>query len=90
MGLLLCIILAALLMEARNRMSNVGSMVIRLAQVAIMYQIVVFGCKFYAEQHMYLDFSPSLLMIGLGALAFDIWFGLYGIAMFIKRKISKK
>lgn len=90
MGILLCIILAALLMEARNRMSNVGSMVIRLAQVAIMYQIIVFGCKYYAEQHMYLDFSPSLLMIGLGALAFDIWFGLYGIVKFVQHKISKK
>ena len=87
---LLCIILAALLMEARNRMSNVGSMVIRLAQVAIMYQIIVFGCKYYAEHHMYLDFSPSLLMIGLSALAFDIWFGLYGIVKFIQHKISKK
>ena len=89
MGILLCIILAALLMEARNRMSNVGSMVIRIAQVAIMYQIVVFGCKFYAETHTYLDFSPSLLMIGLGALSFDIWFGLYGIVKFVKQKINK-
>ena len=76
-------------MEARNRMSNVGSMVIRIAQVAIMYQIVVFGCKFYAETHTYLDFSPSLLMIGLGALSFDIWFGLYGIVKFVEQKINK-
>lgn len=90
MGILLSIILAALLMEARNRMSNVGNMFIRLAQVAIMYQIVVFGCKYYAEHHMYLDFSPSLLMIGLSALAFDIWFGLYGIVKFVQHKISKK
>ena len=90
MGILLCFLLAALLMEARNRMSNVGSMVIRLAQVAIMYQIVVFGCKYYSQSHVYLDFSPSLLMIGLSALSFDIWFGLYGLFRFVKQKISKK
>ena len=90
MGILLCILLAALLLEARNRMSNVGSMVIRLAQVAIMYQIVVLGCKYYAQAHTYLDFSPSLLMIGLGALSFDIWFGLYGLFKFVQQKISKK
>lgn len=89
-GILLCILISALLMEARNRMSNVGSMVIRIAQVAVMYQIVVLGCKYYANSHTYLDFSPSLLMIGLAALSFDIWFGLYGIFNFVKQKISKK
>jgi len=87
-GILLCILIAALLMEARNRMSNVGSMVIRLAQVAIMYQIVVLGCKYFIKTHAYLDFSPSLLMIGLSALSFDIWFGLYGIFIYVKNKIT--
>ena len=89
-GILLCILLASLLMEARNRMSNVGNMFIRLAQVAIMYQLVVIGCKYFAETHTFMDFSPSLLMIGLGALSFDIWFGLYGLYNFVRNKISKK
>jgi len=89
-GILLCILIAFLLMEARNHMSNVGSMVIRIAQIAIMYQIVVLGCKYYAGSHAYLDFSPSLLMIGLAALSFDIWFGLYGLFKYVKQKLSKK
>ena len=90
MGILLCILLAFLLMDARNRMSNVGSMVIRIAQVTIMYPIVVFGCMYFSKTHTYFDFSPSLLMIGLGALSFDIWFGLYDLFIFVKQKISKK
>ena len=89
-GILLCILLASLLMEARNRMSNVGNMFIRLAQVAIMYQLVVLGCKYFSATHTYMDFSPSLLMIGLCALSFDIWFGLYGLYNFVRNKISKK
>lgn len=88
-GVLLCILLAFLLMEARNRMSNIGNMFLRLAQVAIMYQLVVLGCSYYASHHVYIDFSPSLLMIGLGALSFDIWFGLYGVFNFVKNSISK-
>ncbi len=50
---------------------------VRIAQFALMYVLIVCGCAIYSRTHMYADFAPSILMLGFGALSFDIVYALY-------------
>ena len=50
---------------------------VRIAQFALMYVLIVCGCAIYSRTHMYEDFAPSILMLGFGALSFDIVYALY-------------
>ncbi len=90
----ICLIFVALLLLARRTMSNVGNLLIRICQFAIMYVLVVCGCIVFENHHTYVDFAPSILMLGFGTLAFDLWFASYGIITaiiaFTKKHIHKK
>lgn len=61
------------------------NLIIRIGQFALMYWLIVRGCVIYSQSHIYADFTPAILMLGLGALSFDIIYALYGIIQnFIK------
>ena len=70
------------------------NLLIRICQFAIMYVLVVCGCVVFENHHTYVDFAPSILMLGFGTLAFDLWFASYGIITaiiaFTKKHIHKK
>lgn len=87
-AIVICIIFVLLLLIAKQKMSNVGNLLIRICQFVIMYVLVLCGCTFFSRIHTYFDFAPSILMLGLGAFAFDIWFALYGIIITISSRIK--
>jgi CHASE2 domain-containing sensor protein len=89
-AIVLCALLTICNLVAKYRMSNVGNLFVRIAQFVIIYLLIVIGCAFFASHHRYIDFFISILMIGLGLVAFDIWFGFVALYNFIKDKISKK
>ena len=78
-AIVLCITFLSLLLTAKKRMSYIGNLLIRISQFAIMYGLVWLGCYIYAGWHTYMNFTPAILMLGFGAVAFDISFALYGI-----------
>lgn len=88
-AIVLCMTFITLLWIARKRMSNVGNLLIRISQFVIMFVLVWLGCYIYSVHHMYMDFSPAIWMLGLGAIAFDISFALYGITQNIIKAIHK-
>ena len=61
---------------------------VRITQFALMFLLVVCGCAIYSRTHMYADFMPAILMLGFGALSFDIVYALYSSVQNIIKKIK--
>ena len=88
-AIILCMTFITLLWIARKRMSYIGNLLIRISQFAIMFGLVWLGCYIYSGWHIYADFSPAIWMLGLGAIAFDVTFALYGIIQNTVKAIRK-
>lgn len=89
-AIVLCVLLTTCNLVAKRYMSNVGNLFMRIAQFVLIYLLIVIGCAYFASHHMYIDFSISILMLGFGLVAFDIWFGCVALYNFIKDKTSRK
>lgn len=89
-AILLCVLYVSLLLFSKFKMINYGSLVLRIGQFAVIYLLIYLGCTVYQSSHIYTDFAPGVLMIGLGSLAFDLWFGAYALVLIIIKKIQKK
>ena len=89
-AVLMCLLFAICNLVAKYHMSNFGNLFIRIVQFAVIYILIIIGSVHFASHHNYIDFSPSILMIGFGAVAFDVWFGVYALYNLIKTNISKK
>ena len=83
-AILVCLLYTVVNLFAKKSFSNFGNFLMRLLQFFTMYVLFVIGCLEFAYHGSYIDFTPSILMIGLGALAFDLWYGIY--AGYIKIK----
>jgi len=89
-AILLCMFFAICNLIAKYHMSNFGNLFVRIVQFELIYVLIVVGSVYFTSHHKYIDFSPSVLMIGFGAVAFDVWFGCYALYNLIKSKLSKK
>ena len=69
------------------RWNNIEALGLRVVQMGLMYGFLVVGCWWFIRRDGYLDFSASLLMIGLSALASDVWMGLRDVALLAVEKI---
>lgn len=67
---------------------QVLNLFVRVGQFALMYLLIVWGCAIYSRTHMYADFTPAILMLGFGALSFDIIYALYSFVRNIVEKIK--
>ncbi len=65
-------------------------LVVRVAQFLLIYLFLVVGCNVFARHGGYLNFGPTLLMIGLGMLAKDIWLGLVDFVKDVLRRKNSK
>lgn len=65
-------------------------LVVRAAQFILIYLFLVLGCNAFARHGNYLNFGPTLLMIGLGMLANDIWLGLVDFVKNIQNRKKRK
>ena len=83
-AIFVCLLYTVVNLFAKKSFSNFGNFLMRLLQFFTMYVLFVIGCLEFAYHGSYIDFTPSILMIGLGALAFDLWYGIY--AGYIKIK----
>lgn len=75
-----------LMSYAKMHMSNMGNLLVRICQLGLLLIMFIIGTILYISYNYYLDFSLSLLMIGLSALFFDIVYGIYGAYNLIKNK----
>lgn len=89
-AVLLCVLYVSMLLLSKYKMANYGSLVLRVGQFALMYLLICIGCALYRSAHVYADFAPAILMIGLGSIAFDLWFGTYALACMLIEKLKKK
>ena len=86
MAVLICITYVSLLLFSKRRMIDYGSLVLRVGQFLVMFLMIYVGCIVYKYHHVYVDFAPGVLMLGLGSLAFDLWFGACALVRWIKEK----
>jgi CHASE2 domain-containing sensor protein len=85
----ICLVFLILLRTTKNHVSYVGFLVIRFSQFAIMYGLIWCGCQAYSGCHLYMDFAPSILMLGLASLAYDFATATYGIINNIVQKYKR-
>ena len=87
-ALIVCFVFLLVNEKVKHMWSNVGNMVMRLLQVALMFSMVYIGSYWYVAHLQYIDFSPIILMLGFSSLASDIYDGMY--AIYIRIRKSKK
>ena len=88
MAILVCFIFVLINFLIDGFANNLNNLVMRILQVVCLYLFFALGCKVFIGRLHYIDFAPTLLMIGLGMFAYDLWVGLialYGL-IFKKKK----
>ncbi len=82
-----CLLFVAINFFIGEVSSNLGNLVMRILQVVCIYLFFALGCKVFVTRLHYIDFAPTLLMIGLGLFAYDLWMGMIALfEMLFKRK----
>lgn len=89
-AIMLCFVFSMVDVWAKRRFSNINNFLMRLVQVALLFLLFWLGTSWLSNHHCYLDFSAAVLLIGLGALSFDIWYGLYACYYAIYKLIKRK
>lgn len=79
MAIIICVIYAIMSLWSKFRMNNYGNLFLRIFQFTLIFLLIYIGCVIFKYSHIYIDFAPGVLMLGLGALAFDLWFGAYAL-----------
>lgn len=72
------------------RDKNVGELVIRLLQLLLLYLVVLCGCHLFISHRICINFAKPLLMVALGLLASDIWFGMVGAGEWFRKMWRRK
>ena len=90
MATIICILFTGVLLFTRNHVNHLGSLLIRLSQFLIMYGLVWLGCLIFSIRHVYTDFAPSILMLGLGTFTLDIVNAILGICQDIINWFTNK
>lgn len=68
--------------------SRIKGLMIRVAQVVLVYVAVRIGYMLYVDRHIVVSFSHTLLMIAFGLFAIDIWNGMHYIGRYVWGRIS--
>ena len=87
LAFLICFIFVSINFFIGDVSSNLGNLLMRILQVICLYLFFALGCRLFISRLHYIDFAPSLLMIGLGLFAYDLWMGLGALYQLVfKRK----
>ena len=89
-AIFICSIYVSLLLFSKYHMVGYGSLVLRIGQFLLIFLLIYIGSAVFQSSHVYVDFAPAVLMIGLGSLAFDLGIGTFTIIKIIKNKYHKK
>ena len=86
-AVLICFVFISINFFIGDISSNLGNLLMRVLQVICLYLFFALGCRAFISRLHYIDFAPSLLMIGLGLFAYDLWMGLGALYQLVfKRK----
>lgn len=83
---LLCYVLICIRLFVSDRSEDVGVLVIRILQIVFLYLFFTIGCKLFINQMLYIDFSPTLLMITISLFICDVWEGCVSLVKMIFKK----
>ena len=86
-AILSCLIVVLRNIYLTNKKLATGNLLFRLAQIFVLYLFFWTGCELFVKYNICIDFAPSLSMIALGLLAYDIYFG---FAALYKKIITKR
>ena len=80
---------ALLLYYSSLHWGRLQNLCVRIVQTSMIVAFIIIGYYFYHTDFspVYIDFSPSIVMIGVSSFVFDIIRGLYGSYLFIKNKM---
>lgn len=76
-----CFLLVTLLLYASEK-KEIGSALNLIIRIVVFISVVLFvflGCWVFTARHVYVDYTPSLLMLTFGTMAFDIVYAGYGL-----------
>lgn len=85
-----CAIFVALNRFLTDKKLATGKLLFRLAQILALYLFFWIGCVLFAKHNLSIDFAPSLSMIAIGLLAYDIYFGFVALYKKMINKIKKR
>ena len=77
----LCLILICLLLWA-NESEKIGyaiNLTTRVLMFVSLFILVYIGCRTFAQDHIYADYTPAITMLVFGMFAFDIVYAGYGL-----------
>lgn len=86
LAFIICFVFVAINFFIGDVSSNLGNLLMRILQVTSLYLFFALGCRIFISHLHYIDFAPSLLMIGLGLFAYDLWMGLFALYELIFKK----
>ncbi len=78
----ICVYLFSLLLYyASQNLSRIGNLCVRIVQSLFIILFIIIGYVFYRNEQnpIYIDFSSSILMVGISSFVFDIIRGVYGL-----------
>ena len=80
-----------LLYYASQNLSRIGNLCVRIVQSLFIILFIIIGYAFYRNEHnpIYIDFSSSILMIGISSFVFDILRGVYGLLLSLRNHQKK-
>ena len=84
-AIMVCMLFICSNIIIRNRWNNIGNLVMRILQVALIFGMVLLGTYWYNNHLQYVDFSPIVLMLGFSSLADDIYWGCFAVYLKIKQ-----
>ena len=88
-AILLCFVFISINFFIGDVSSNLGNLLMRVLQVISIYLFFALGCRAFISRLHYIDFAPSLLMIGLGLFAYDLWMGLGALFQIVFKRKKK-
>ena len=88
-AILLCYVFVCIKLFICERSDDIGQLVIRVLQIMFLYLFFIIGCNTFINHMLYVDFSPTLLMITIALFICDVWEGCVSlfIRIFKKEKI---
>lgn len=92
MAIFLCWLFSVCNLLAKWYTDEWGNFIMRIVQLVTMFIFLFIGCKWYMNNGSYLDFTCSILMVGISSLSFDLWCGLSSacvhLFLIVKSKIA--
>lgn len=85
-----CAVFVMLNLFLTDKKLATGKLLFRLAQILVLYFFFWVGCELFAKHSLCVDFAPSLSMIAIGLLAYDIYFGFVALCKKLSIKHKNK